>query len=121
MRPCALVLRPDGGVSLSLQLLTLVGAPVVGQCHRRRWMGLRRTLRSNRYKRWDLERNEGAPRVDRWFQTPRRGGTRRGIGTADWRSDYNTNRPHSAHGDVTPTEFAKNGSPETNQCSHHEA
>ena len=24
----------------------------------------------------------------------------------DWRVDYNTNRPHSAHGDLTPTEFA---------------
>lgn len=25
----------------------------------------------------------------------------------DWRIDYNTNRPHSAHGDLTPTEFAE--------------
>ena len=24
----------------------------------------------------------------------------------DHRVDYNTNRPHSAHGDLTPTEFA---------------
>ena len=24
----------------------------------------------------------------------------------DWRSDYNANRPHSAHGELTPTEFA---------------
>ncbi len=24
----------------------------------------------------------------------------------DWRIDYNTNRPHSAHGDLTPAEFA---------------
>jgi putative transposase len=24
----------------------------------------------------------------------------------DWRHDYNTNRPHTAHGDLTPTEFA---------------
>lgn len=24
----------------------------------------------------------------------------------DWRIDYNQNRPHSAHGDLTPTEFA---------------
>ncbi|MDG2218285.1 MAG: integrase core domain-containing protein, partial [Acidimicrobiales bacterium] len=24
----------------------------------------------------------------------------------DWRIDYNTNRPHSAHGDLTPTEYA---------------
>jgi len=24
----------------------------------------------------------------------------------DWRLDYNTNRPHTAHGDLTPTEFA---------------
>ena len=24
----------------------------------------------------------------------------------DWRCDYNLNRPHSAHGDLTPTEFA---------------
>ena len=23
-----------------------------------------------------------------------------------WRNDYNQNRPHSAHGDLTPTEFA---------------
>jgi putative transposase len=26
--------------------------------------------------------------------------------TEDWRRDYNTNRPHSAHGELTPTEFA---------------
>jgi putative transposase len=25
----------------------------------------------------------------------------------DWRTDYNTHRPHSAHGDLTPTEFAQ--------------
>ena len=25
----------------------------------------------------------------------------------DWRVDYNTNRPHSAHGDLTPSEFAQ--------------
>jgi putative transposase len=25
----------------------------------------------------------------------------------DWRIDYNTHRPHSAHGDLTPTEFAQ--------------
>lgn len=24
----------------------------------------------------------------------------------DWRLDYNTNRPHSAHGDLSPAEFA---------------
>jgi len=24
----------------------------------------------------------------------------------DWRRDYNANRPHSAHGELTPTEFA---------------
>jgi len=24
----------------------------------------------------------------------------------DWRVDYNTNRPHSAHGELTPVEFA---------------
>ncbi len=24
----------------------------------------------------------------------------------DWRIDYNTNRPHTAHGDQTPAEFA---------------
>ena len=24
----------------------------------------------------------------------------------DWRMDYNINRPHSAHGDLSPTEFA---------------
>jgi putative transposase len=24
----------------------------------------------------------------------------------DWRIDYNEHRPHSAHGDLTPTEFA---------------
>ena len=27
----------------------------------------------------------------------------------DWRRDYNTNRPHSAHGDLTPTEFHLRG------------
>jgi len=26
--------------------------------------------------------------------------------TEDWRCDYNANRPHSAHGELTPTEFA---------------
>ena len=26
----------------------------------------------------------------------------------DWRIDYNINRPHTAHGDLTPTEFATN-------------
>jgi hypothetical protein len=25
----------------------------------------------------------------------------------DWRIDYNTNRPHTAHGDITPSEFAQ--------------
>jgi putative transposase len=25
----------------------------------------------------------------------------------DWRIDYNTNRPHSAHGDLTPTQLAQ--------------
>jgi hypothetical protein len=25
----------------------------------------------------------------------------------DWRVDYNINRPHNAHGDLTPTEFAQ--------------
>ncbi len=25
----------------------------------------------------------------------------------DWRIDYNMNRPHSAHGDLTPSEFAQ--------------
>jgi putative transposase len=25
----------------------------------------------------------------------------------DWRIDYNTNRPHSAHGELTPSEFAR--------------
>lgn len=25
----------------------------------------------------------------------------------DWRIDYNINRPHSAHGDLTPSEFAR--------------
>ena len=24
----------------------------------------------------------------------------------DWRCDYNANRPHTAHGELTPTEFA---------------
>jgi putative transposase len=24
-----------------------------------------------------------------------------------WRVDYNDNRPHTAHGDLTPTEFAR--------------
>lgn len=26
----------------------------------------------------------------------------------DWRIDYNNNRPHTAHGDLTPSEFAQN-------------
>ena len=26
--------------------------------------------------------------------------------TEDWRIDYNANRPHSAHGDLTPTQYA---------------
>jgi putative transposase len=25
----------------------------------------------------------------------------------DWRIDYNCNRPHTAHGDLTPHEFAQ--------------
>jgi putative transposase len=25
----------------------------------------------------------------------------------DWRIDYNLNRPHTAHGELTPTEFAQ--------------
>jgi transposase InsO family protein len=25
----------------------------------------------------------------------------------DWRIDYNEHRPHTAHGDLTPTEFAR--------------
>jgi putative transposase len=25
----------------------------------------------------------------------------------DWRIDYNERRPHTAHGDLTPTEFAR--------------
>ena len=29
----------------------------------------------------------------------------------DWRIDYNQNRPHSAHGDLTPTEFARAWTP----------
>ena len=24
----------------------------------------------------------------------------------DWQADYNANRPHSAHGELTPAEFA---------------
>ena len=31
----------------------------------------------------------------------------------DWRIDYNQNRPHSAHGDLTPTEFAQAWTPNT--------
>jgi hypothetical protein len=27
--------------------------------------------------------------------------------TDDWRIDYNVNRPHSAHGDLTPSELAQ--------------
>ncbi|GAA2394567.1 hypothetical protein GCM10009855_37380 [Gordonia cholesterolivorans] len=26
--------------------------------------------------------------------------------TEDWRTDYNTARPHSAHGELSPAEFA---------------
>ena len=25
----------------------------------------------------------------------------------DWRIDYNEHRPHTAHGDLTPSEFAR--------------
>ena len=28
------------------------------------------------------------------------------VSIEDWRIDYNLNRPHSAHGDLTPSEFA---------------
>jgi putative transposase len=33
----------------------------------------------------------------------------------DWRIDYNQNRPHSAHGDLTPTEFAQAWTTKINQ------
>ncbi len=36
----------------------------------------------------------------------------------DWRIDYNVHRPHSAHGELTPSEFAQPGPPDTNQHSH---
>jgi putative transposase len=33
----------------------------------------------------------------------------------DWRDDYNHNRPHTAHGDLTPTEFALRWTHQNNQ------
>lgn len=33
----------------------------------------------------------------------------------DWRHDYNTNRPHTAHGDLTPAEFRIHYQHQTNQ------
>ena len=36
----------------------------------------------------------------------------------DWRIDYNMNRPHTAHGDLTPNEFAEAWINRTNQCPH---
>jgi putative transposase len=35
----------------------------------------------------------------------------------DWRCDYNANRPHTAHGELTPTEFALQSSM-THQPQH---
>src|SRR3954452_8655562 len=40
----------------------------------------------------------------------------------DWRIDYNDNRPHTAHGDLTPTEFARtwtNNQPEAAEQVDH--
>ena len=36
----------------------------------------------------------------------------------DWRIDYNEHRPHTAHGDLTPTEFAQAWTTDTNQKPH---
>src|SRR5215203_4324434 len=36
----------------------------------------------------------------------------------DWRIDYNEHRPHSAHGDLTPTEFATAWTTRHQQHSH---
>jgi putative transposase len=36
----------------------------------------------------------------------------------DWRCDYNAHRPHSAHGELTPTEFALRGPRPTNPKPH---
>ena len=36
----------------------------------------------------------------------------------DWRIDYNDNRPHTAHGDLTPTEFARQWTTPTNPKPH---
>jgi transposase InsO family protein len=38
----------------------------------------------------------------------------------DWRCDYNANRPHSAHGQLTPTEFAPTVDHDTNPKSHRD-
>ena len=35
-----------------------------------------------------------------------------------WRIEYNMCRPHSAHGGLTPAEYAPRGPPNTNQHSH---
>jgi hypothetical protein len=36
----------------------------------------------------------------------------------DWRIDYNLNRPHSAHGWLSPPSSPKHGPTETNHSSH---
>jgi len=36
----------------------------------------------------------------------------------DWRCDYNANRPHSAHDELTPTEFALQWTRPTNPKPH---
>ena len=38
--------------------------------------------------------------------------------TEDWRCDYNANRPHSAHGELTPTESPYSGPRPTNPKPH---
>ena len=37
----------------------------------------------------------------------------------DWRIDYNSNRPHTAHGDLTPTEFAQAWTTDNQPASSH--
>ena len=37
---------------------------------------------------------------------PNPGQTQARVIVEDWRHDYNTNRPHTAHGELTPNEFA---------------
>lgn len=67
---------------------------------RRRWRGW--SARRWRLRQWP---RLGAPaRCSRWqFDSL----LKARVIIEDWRIDHNDHRPHTAHGDLTPTEFAK--------------